>query len=140
MDRRELRSKIEAAKAAVDAAEADLARLEAAASASAASPAERTGPVRDAAKTLRVARANLVELEQVLAQAKADPSAQKIENAKRVIRDAEANLDRALQQMESPKLEDSWVTKAVEGAFSDLRAAKQVLVDLEAVAADVPSA
>lgn len=131
MDRRELLSEIEAAKKVIGEAEQRLSELVDGPAPPSDQEAQVAERLRTTSLTLETAEKKLIDLESRLALAKID-DAKKVTTAKVAVSAAETNLDKVLGQMVGAgPLQETWVTEAVEAAFSELRAAKKELVDLE---------
>jgi len=121
-----LLTKIEAAKTALGDAEGELRKLVGeAAVASRPEKVEVSEVIRAAFVRLRVATAQLVDLDRLLALSE-------LEEARAAIGDAEKDLARVFDEMAvASRAEKTWVPEVVEEALANLNAAKRRLIDLE---------
>jgi hypothetical protein len=132
MTQTNLLAKIDAAKKVISAAEKDLQRVE---DSVVAAPAEVevsevSEIVQVALSRVKAAKAELIDLERLLALAKIE--AGKIEAAKTAIIEAEKDLDRVLGEiLVVEPVQERLVTEVVADAFTKLKAAKSGLADLE---------
>jgi hypothetical protein len=64
---------------------------------------------------------------------------QLIESARRDVSEAEADLEKAMAEIiEAPRAEKITISAVVDGAFSKLRAAREVLADAERLVTAAP--
>jgi hypothetical protein len=132
MTQANLLAKIDAAKKVISAAEEDLQRVEdsVVAAPAAVEVSEVSEVVQVALSRVKAAKAELIDLERLLALAKIE--AGKIEAAKTAIIEAEKDLDRVLGEiLVVEPVQERLVTEVVADAFTKLRAAKSGLADLE---------